>query len=1074
MRKNLFADNKYAALLIFCLFFCFILVFPAFLKNEARGANPTLGVTPQETQKKRITGRVTDTKGEPLPGVNIIEEGTQNAAISNVDGIYEIHVNNNASVNFSFIGFEPVKIRVGSSSVYDVILEEQVNELDEMVVTGYGQQRKISSVGAQSSIKAIDIKAPTGSLTNVLAGRLPGIVSVQRTGEPGKDAADIWIRGISTPNSANPLILVDGVERTFNDIDPEDIESLTILKDASATAVYGVRGANGIIIIKTKPGIIGKPSVKVDYYEGFNRFTKSPKLADGIVFMEAANEASYNMGEGEYKNYSQEYIENTRSGTDPLLYPNVNWRKEIFKDWAHSRRINASVRGGSQMAQFFASVSYYNETGMIKTNSYENYDSGIDYDRYNITMNINLQVTSKTKVDIGAQGYLSDGNYPYLSSSDIFAATMEINPVKYPRMFVIDGIQYVPGTHTQNAEKNPYSQATKRGYREESTNKIMSNIRVTQDLDMLLDGLKITGMFAFDAESSRTSTYSKDESTYYFADKSNPYDENGNPVLTTTWEGSTALSFGRSYGGNHKNYFEASVNYDKIFGNDHRVGAMVLYNQESKTYNDVGSIIAAIPYRIQGLAGRATYSWKDRYFGEFNIGYNGGENFPKNRRFGTFPAVGVGWVLSNEPFWTPVKDIFSFFKIRYTYGKVGSSGVSSTQQSSRRFMYLEQYSTSGSYGYNFGTNGRDGVYVSNPKTSLGWEIATKQDLGFDIKMFNDDLSIVFDLFKETRTDILIERSNSLPGYAGFQTVPYGNVGESKTRGMDGNIEYFKRINNDWKLTLRGNFTWAKPEWVYDDNPVREDTPWRNRKGYSITSIEGYQAIGLYTQTDIDRINAWHALSDAGQATVSQPFPTPSNVSLTDVKAGDIMYKDMNEDGKIDDNDKMWLGNGDVPEINYGFGFNLDYKSFSLGLLFQGTAKADRFVSGIVRPFNSSGTSAVYRNIEDRWSESNPDQKAFYPRLAYGNDALGNQNNFLNSSWWVKDMSFFRLKTVQVTYHLPQKWVDKLLFKHADVYMLGMNLFTLSKWKLWDPELDTSDGSRYPNTTSYTIGINFGF
>jgi TonB-linked SusC/RagA family outer membrane protein len=1040
---------------ILSLLFCFIFVFAAFAQDPVR---------------KRVTGRITDVKGEPLYGVTIIEDGTQNGSSTNEDGLYEITVANGAQLNYSYVGFQSTTIRVSSASVYDVILNEETGELDELVIIGYGEQRKISAIGAMSSMKLADIKVPSGSLSSVLAGRLAGIVAVQRTGEPGRDAANIWIRGISTPNGATPLILVDGVERPFNDLDPGDIESLTLLKDASATAVYGVRGANGVLIIKTKGGIIGKPVVNVDYYEGLNRFTKVPELADGITYMTAANEAAYNMGRGEYSIYTEDYIANTRAGVDPLLYPNVNWRKEIFKDWASTRRANVNIRGGSQMAQFYSSISFFNEKGLIKTDPSESYDASIDYKRINITSNLNVQLTSTTKVDVGVQGFLGYGNYPEQSASTIFSSSMEVNPVKYPVMFVIDGVKYVPGTHTQGAERNPYADATKRGYMTTANNRIHSNIRVTQDLDFFVQGLKLAAMFAFDANFSRNRRYAKRENTFYFADRSNPYDAEGKPILTNTWNGgSTMLNWGtRDFTGELKDYFEASLNYDKKIGENHRIGAMVIYTQESRTVNEANNIIDAIPYRVQGLAGRVTYSWKDKYFGEFNIGYNGGENFPEDRRFGTFPAAGAGWVASNEEFWESLKDAVSFFKVRYTYGQVGNSSVGG-----RRFMYIEQYAGDGEWGYTFGTNGRNGYRISNPKTSLGWEIATKQDLGLDMKFLKNDLSLTVDFFKEKRTGILLTRSNSLPRYAGFQEVPFGNVGESRTVGIDGNMEYFKQFNEDLAITLRGNFTWSDPEWVDDDIPTRAEA-WRNRKGFSLTSIEGYYTEGLYTQTDIDLIGAWLALPEADRQRIKQPFATPPRSGLGDIKAGDIIYRDMNGDGKIDDTDKSWLGNGDVPEINYGFGFNIDYKAFSVGLLFQGTAKANRFVRGIVRPFSDAGNGAVYSNITDRWSESNPNQNAFYPRLAYTNEALGNQNNFLDSDWWLKDMSFLRLKTMQITYRLPDSWVQKMRFKNASVYLMGLNMFTFSKWKLWDPELNTDNGTSYPNTTSYTIGINVSF
>lgn len=1027
----------------------------------------------QQNAQKRVTGRVTDQTGEPLPGVNVFETGsaTPNGTVTDVDGMYELKLNQkNAKLTFSFIGFEDMTVNVGSPSVYDVSLKESVSELNEVVVVGYGQQRKISSVSSQATMKAADIKAPTASLSTVLAGRLAGVVAVQRSGEPGKDGADIWIRGMTTTNNAKPLILVDGVERSFNDLDPEDIESVTILKDASATAVYGVRGANGVIIVKTKPGIIGKPTVSVDYYEGFNRFTKAPEMADGLTYMKAANEAAANIGRTTPV-YSNEYIENTRLGKDRLLYPNVDWRKEVFNDWAHSRRVNANIRGGSPMAQFYASISYYNETGMIDTNDYESYDSQTKYTRYNFTTNVNLKVTETTTVDIGAQGYLGDGNYPGEGSGTIFSSTMEVNPVLYPKMFTINGKEYIPGIHAQGSERNPYADATKRGYRKQMNNKVQSNIRLTQDLDIVTKGLKLTAMFAYDVSNNRELKYQKRENTYYFADRNNPYDENGLPILTTTWDkGSEILGFdGESrLGGERKENFEVSLVYDRAFG-DHRVGAMGIYTQQSRTVNDAGDIVGSIPYRLQGMAGRATYSWKDRYFGEFNIGYNGGENFPKDRRFGTFPAVGVGWVLSNESFWEPLNKIVPFMKIRYTNGKVGNSTVND-----RRFMYLEQYEWKGDHGYDFGSNiGMEGVRVKNPATSLGWEIAHKQELGLDLQMLNSDLNITANLFKENRSNILLKRDNSLPGFAGFQEVPYGNVGKSKQKGFDGSLEYRKQLNKDWSIEVRGNFTYTDAVWVDDDKP-KYPYEWRNRTGFGLVSVEGFTAKRLYTQNDINVINAWYSLPEADRKETAQPFPTPYKVALNQVKAGDILYEDKNKDGKIDDTDISWLGDGDIPKINYGFGFNANYKAFSLGLLFQGTAQAERFVDSFVYAFNNAGSSNVFSNINDRWSEDNPSQDVFYPRLAYGNDAAGNLNNTMKSTWWLKDMSFLRLKTVQLAYKLPETWTRKMRIRNASVYMMGMNLFTISKWKLWDPELNTGNGTSYPNTTSYTIGINFSF
>lgn len=1026
--------------------------------------------TEQQQNKRKISGRVTDIKGEPLIGVNVTVDGDANGSITNMDGLYEIFVTKKSVVlKFTYIGFKTSEIRTNASTnIYDVTLEEQVNELEETVIVGYGTQRKISNIGAQSSMKMEDIKTPSASLTTTLAGRLAGVVAVQRTGEPGKDAADIWIRGISTPNTSSPLVLVDGVERSFNDIDPEDIESLTTLKDASATAVYGVRGANGVILIKTKPGKVGKPTVSADYYESFTRFTKMVDLADGITYMNAANEAMRN--DGIATKYTEDQIRNTIAGKDPYLYPNVDWLKEIFNDWGHNRRVNVNVRGGSEKVAYYASVSYFNETGMTVTDkNIDTYDSKMKYSRYNFTTNLNIDVTPTTKVEIGAQGYLGEGNYPAISSADLYNAAMSISPVEYPKMFFVNGEAFVPGTSINNNFNNPYSQATRRGYDNLTKNQIYSNLRVTQDLDMLTKGLKLTAMYAFDVYNEIHVHQDRAESTYNFLDTSVPYDMNGQPILQRIYEGSNVLSYTQETSGNKKTYLEASLNYDRTFNDDHRVSALFLFNQQSKLLYPKGTLEDAIPYRMMGIAGRATYSWKDRYFAEFNIGYNGAENFSPKHRFGTFPAFGVGWVVSNEKFWQPLSKAVSFLKIRYTDGKVGNSEVSD-----RRFMYLDQMKENGDYGYKFGPNGTkwSGYETVNMAVDLIWEESRKQDLGIDLKLFNDDLSIVFDLFKERRENILLKREHSIPSFLGYNTsAPYGNIGIIENKGFDGTIEYNKRINKDWVIALRGNVTFNKDKWIQGELPEQK-YEWMNQYGHNINGVKGYVAEGLFTQTEIDDMARWESLSDANKAITPKPFASQFGT----VKAGDIKYKDLNNDGQIDAYDQTYISRGDVPTTVYGFGFTVGWKDLSVGMMFQGVAGAERVLNGSsVNPFNGGGGSGnLYSNIGDRWTEENPDQNAFYPRLSYGSETTSNINNFQKSTWWVRNMNFLRLKTLQISYNLPKPWVNKVHLKNAAVYVMGTNLFTLSRFKLWDPELNTDNGASYPNTTSYSVGINFTF
>ncbi|MEO5183895.1 SusC/RagA family TonB-linked outer membrane protein, partial [Bacteroides ovatus] len=559
------------------------------------------------------------------------------------------------------------------------------------------------------------------------------------------------------------------------------------------------------------------------------------------------------------------------------------------------------------------------------------------------------------------------------------------------------------------------------------------------------------------------------ESTYNFLDTSVPYDMNGQPILQRIYEGSNVLSYKQETSGNKKTYLEASLNYDRTFNDDHRVSALFLFNQQSKLLYPKGTLEDAIPYRMMGIAGRATYSWKDRYFAEFNIGYNGAENFSPKHRFGTFPAFGVGWVVSNEKFWQPLSKAVSFLKIRYTDGKVGNSEVSD-----RRFMYLDQMKENGDYGYKFGPNGTKwaGYETVNMAVDLIWEESRKQDLGIDLKLFNDDLSIVFDLFKERRENILLKREHSMPSFLGYNTsAPYGNIGIIENKGFDGTIEYNKRINKDWVIALRGNVTFNKDKWIQGELPEQK-YEWMNQYGRNINGAKGYVAEGLFTQAEIDDMARWESLSAANKAITPKPFASQFGT----VKAGDIKYKDLNNDGQIDAYDQTYISRGDVPTTVYGFGFTVGWKDLSVGMMFQGVAGAERVLNGSsINPFNGGGGSGnLYSNIDDRWTEENPDQNAFYPRLSYGSETTSSINNFQKSTWWVRNMNFLRLKTLQLSYNLPKPWVNKVHLKNAAVYVMGTNLFTLSRFKLWDPELNTDNGASYPNTTSYSVGINFTF
>lgn len=1030
---------------------------------------------PAYAQEGSVTGRVSDAKGEFLNGATVTEKGTQNTVITDLNGQYNLRLTTeNPYLVISFLGYKTQEVRVGAQRVIDVTLDEEVSTLDQVVVVGYGRQRKVSVVGAQSAVTGADVRMPTGNLSNAISGRLAGVVQVSRSGEPGKEDNSIWIRGISnfaSGQSTAPLILVDGVERGLSNIDSEDIESFTVLKDASATAVYGVRGANGVIIITTKPGRLGKPKFSFDYYEGFTHMSKEPEMADVFTYMDVANEALANSRPNEKPLFSPEYIIATKKAhgvlpnDDPkmynsYLYPAVNWKKEIFNDWGHNRHANVNIRGGVPSAQYYVSMSYYNEIGLTKNFELENYNTKMTYDRFNFTSNLNLQPTPKTKVDLGFAGFLSTGHYPQVSSQDLFSRSMETNPTYLPKQMPDGSLAMFD---TQGSGKNPFQELSKRGYSYQFRNTLNSNIRITQQLDWWdwSKGLSATAMVAFDADNTRNLNYTRMNAMYYYNGTKDPatglwnddvYKDKDAGVYNIGWrkdadnEGRLGFNTDGGYA-ERKAYVEASLNYDRAFGK-HRVSALFLFNQRVRRDLTTGDMDNSLAYKSRGYAGRVTYSFDDRYLLEGNIGINGSENFDPENRYGYFPAFGLGWVLSNESFFEAARNVVSYVKFRYTYGYVGADAVAG-----RRFVY--QAVMGSGYGLRQGPTMdlTSGWEMQKYGVPLSWSRSLKQDLGVDINFLKDKLSITMDVFKERRDKIFLQRK-LLPDYAGFVEQPYANLGIAENKGIEGTVEYIQSFTKDISLTFRGNIAYNKSTIIENDEP-QQLWPWREKRGTTINATWGYIADGLFTsQEEIDN----HA----------KQFGVLS--------VGDIKYRDLNEDGRIDIEDQTVIGIGDVPQIYYGFGFDLRVHNWSFGALFQGTARADRQLSGsAIHPFaNTSALANVYSNIGDRWSADDPTNiDVFYPRLVrMGQD--GAQNNTQTSSWWQKDVSFLRLKQVNISYMLPRRWMDKCFLDNASVYVMGTNLLTFSKFKLWDPELNTGNGTRYPNATNLSIGVKFTF
>jgi len=1007
-----------------------------------------------------IRGIVKDEKGLPIPGAGVKVKGTLISAATDVNGSFSISVPSESAVLVvTYVGYDTKEISINGQKTLSIQLVPNSNILEEVAVVGFGTQRKVSLIGAQSTLSSKELKQPVASITQSLAGRIAGVVGVQRSGEPGRSAADIWIRGIATfgGNSSSPLILVDGVERSIDNIDPEDIESFTVLKDASGTAVYGVRGANGVIIVKTKTGKVGKPNIFFDYNEGVSTFTKKPEMLGGIDYMNLTNEAL--TGRGQSAKYAQDYIDKTASRADPLLYPDVNWMDELFKKYSRNRRANLNASGGVENAQYYVSLAYYNETGFLKTDDLTQYNTALNYNRYNFTSNLNLKLTGTTKLDLGIQGYASTGNYPGEKTEDIFSSALDVSSVEYPKLYPGG---FIPGRSSNGGFRNPYADLTRRGYRTEFKNQLYTNLRLTQDLKMVTPGLTATAMVAFDAYNENFIKRSKRESTYFIsnvAGTNSPYKPDGSLNLVQTFtSGGNYLSFEPTRAGNRKFYTEAAANYDRAFGK-HRVGGLILgYTQD---YNDpfAGNFTSSIPERQVGLAARGTYSYDDRYFAEVNFGYNGSELFAPSDRYGSFPAFGIGWIPSNEKFWEPIKSTISFLKFRYSDGVTGIGKING-----RRFAYLTLVSDNPNdpdrvQGYQLGKNFNNsgGITVMDYGVDIRWAESRKQDLGMEIRTLNDNLYLIVDLFKEKRTGIFLQRQ-SLPGYVGLTNQPYGNLGVVDNRGIDATLEYNFKVGKV-DIGLRGTYTYNKDKLITDDRPV-QPYPWMSHLGDNVLARYGYVAEKLFDSQE--EINA---------------SATPG--SKGSIKPGDIKYKDLNGDGLINDYDKTKIGRGDVPNTVYGFGFTASYKGFAISTLFQGVANADIMLGGSgIFPFNGGGgLSNAYSIANDRWTPSNPRQDAFYPRLAYGE--ADNTNNTLESSWWVKDVSFIRLKSAQLSYNLPTSFTQKIHIKNAAIYLIGSNLLTFSKWKLWDPELNTNvngraNGAKYPLTATLSLGLNVKF
>ena len=1010
----------------------------------------------------KISGIVVDSKGLPLPGAGVRIKGTTKGTITNIDGKFTIEADLNSVLVFSFAGYVTREITVTAAiSPLTVQLKEDNTALNEVVVVAYGKQKKLTITGAVTTVNVADVTTSERSLSNALAGKVAGVISVQRSGEPGYDNASFTIRGIGTfTGNTNPLIIIDGVQRddvnstyggAYNNIDPEDIQSISILKDASSTAVYGAKGANGVLIITTKKGVAGDPKISLKMESSISGLTKTPKMLDAVSWMQLYNEASTNGGGPVV--YSQEIIDKTKSGLDPYLYPNVDWINSVYKKWAPGYNANLNVTGGAKLVRYYVSASFYDQEGSYKVSSQNGYNPNLNFKRYDFRTNVDIDVSKTTLLSMNLDAMLVSSRYPGLSASSLWYEAYSTPPNAYP-------IKYPDGKWAgpyNNGGSNPANDVQNSGYTTEFHPAIQSVFSLTQNLDSFTKGLSALARFSFDTYSESDNNRTGADDLYLATGR----DAQGNLIYGRSRIGQQFLGFGTYTSAEKTMYLETNINYDRAFGKS-RVGGLFLYNMRSRIVSTAGDVISSIPYNNQGMAGRITYGYDDKYLAEVDAGYTGSENFQPGKRFGFFPSVSAGWVISRENFFKGLEKSVNLLKIRGSHGVVGNDQIGSRFGLSR-FPYITQYGGGSNIqlGYNgtsFSSIKENIIGVQN----LTWEKSTKDNVGLELGLFNK-LSITIDAFREKRKDILVAR-NSLSSILGVSGTIFSNLGEMNNHGIDANIEYNQNFGKV-SVRLYGNFTYNNNKIIQQDEP-KQLYAYQQSTGHKYGDNLMYVSEGLFKdQADIDK--------------------SPSQFGSF-LRPGDIKYKDVNNDGVIDSYDRVYTGKSDIPTILYGSGFTVGYHNFDFSMFFQGVSNVVIMANGSsingpsgtaggvgIVPFTGNGaySSGGLAIIANRWTPDNPSQDVAYPRLGISNQ---NSNNYQPSTWWQKDGSYVRLKQASLGY----KYTSESLLKKAGIgsvylYVSGQNILTFSKFKLWDPELG-SNGAGYPPVRILAFGLKAAF
>ena len=1006
------------------------------------------------TQKKKtIRGIVSDdSTQEPIIGATIRVNGSMTGTTSNIEGDFVLECAVGDTLTVSFVGYQDRSVLVKSGNIYAIALKESAAELGEVVVTAFGVgQKKESLVGSIQQIKPQELKVPSSSLSTAFAGRMAGVIAVQRSGEPGADGANFWIRGKSTFNgNTSALIIMDGVEISsteLNALDPEVIESFSILKDATATALYGTRGANGVMIVATKNGKnLDKPIINFRLEGAISTMTRVPNMVDGPTYMKMFNEAVSRPG-CDVSPYSQEKIDGTIAGLNPYIYPNVDWFDEIFNKSAFSERANFNIRGGSSKMDYFMSASFKHSNGHLKSLSkdYFSYNNVRNYN-YDFINNLNISATRTTKISLGLNLSVADKKSPLMDVNDIFQLSMEANPVDFPvrfpanmsdRDFVLWGDK-PGGIHGQGWYRNPVAEYVT-GYKTNLRTTITANFKLAQELDMITKGLKFTGLFSFKNYSSSSTERSASYNHYYMSS----YDPSSMEYKITRIgdEQSTALTNDGSRNGDRKMYFQAILDYNRIFKEVHDLNIMFLYNQEQYDINGPTTLFSSLPQRKQGVAGRVSYSYDGRYYIEGNFGYNGSENFAKGHRFGFFPSIAVGYNISNEKFWQPIKPVISNLKIRGSWGLVGNDATNAG-----RFAYMEDLVLGGSDSYTTGI--RQDTYYSGPSWNryfnpdLTWEVGEKINLGLDLQLFND-FNLTFDIFREKRRDIFMTRENSIPEIVGTgETKITSNNGEMENKGLDLAIDYNKQITKDFFLSFKSTLTFARNKVLKMDESPYFEYPGLSDVGHPLGTYWGYVADGLFPdQETIDN----SPRQDLGYT------PQPGDIKYVNQPNAKGEY-----DNVINSNDRVAIGHPYDPELVYGFGPSMKWKNWDFSFFFQGVARTSFMMYGM-HPFGTTSIKNMLQFVaDDHWSVDNPNPNAAYPRLT--KDSNGNNDQY--STYWLRNAAFLKLKNAEIGY----------TYKGMRFYLSGVNLLTFSPFKHWDPEMGGGNGLYYPTQRVFNIGF----